>query len=123
MQQRIDTPLLAPIITMRAKEASGSANRERESSSNSKSQEIVWRGDDQENDHINVPMDLVEIPVHHCKDRPPLADIYRKANLPGNKEKGKRCRKWKRVESKKEVTRGIVDTSKFHTGAGRIKRS
>lgn len=70
-----------------------------------------------------MPIDLVKIRVYHGKDRPPLADITKKANLQRNTEKGKGCRKLKRVESRKEVTLGIVDISKFHAGAGGIKRS
>lgn len=67
-------------------------------------------------------MDLVEIPVYYGKDRPPLADISRKANFQGTTEKGRGCRKWKRVESNKEATPGAVNSSKSYAGFGGMKR-
>lgn len=45
MLQKIDTPLLVPIIIRGAKEVSGSDKREREPGSTSKSQGLVWGGD------------------------------------------------------------------------------
>lgn len=65
--------------------------------------EIERRRTDKENAKISVPIELVDIPVYQGEESTPIADISSKVSIQENTVKGKRSRKWKRVEGKKGV--------------------
>lgn len=83
---------------------------------------VEWKRIDQENDHINVQMELVDIPMYHSEERSPLTDISSKISFQRNTMRGKRCRKWKKVEGKKDVPSGKGETSMSHAASSGVKR-